>query len=230
MKHVPTLLLAGFASLGLMSTGYAADLIIEEPSMAPVVESSGDWSGPYIGVNVGYGVGTVSGEYDDSWDWFDDPYDISGWIAGVQAGANVQMDSFVLGVEGDVAWSGITGNSDVTGDWVYTDVDWVATLRGRAGIAMDSILIYATAGVAAAGISQWVDDDYSGDTDTVSDTRFGWVAGVGAEAMVADNMSIKGEVLFHGLQAEDVDFDNGTTYYDNGISFTTFKVGLNLHF
>ena len=88
----------------------------------------------------------------------------------------------------------------------------------------------AQRGLAAGGVSQYVDDDYSGVTDTISDTRFGWVAGVGAEAMLADNMSVKGEVLFHDLGAEDVTFENGTTYYDNDVSFTTFKVGLNFHF
>lgn len=232
MKLATSLLAATALSFGLASASYAADLIVDEP-MAPVgVVDVGDWNGAYIGVSAGYAWGTVSGEYDDSWDYFDDSYDLGGWLLGVQAGANFQMDSFVLGVEGDISWADISGDSgDLSGDIVYTSVDWVGTLRARFGVAFDSMLLYATAGIAAGGVSQYVYDDYNDyDTDTVSDTRFGWVAGVGAEAMVSDNMSVKGEVLFHDLGSEDVDFDNGTTYYDNDVSFTTFKVGLNFHF
>lgn len=231
MKRITTALLATVAAAGLMSSAYAADLIIEEPAEVGVVDVGGNWDGAYIGASIGGAWGTQAGEYDDSWDYFDESFELSGWLAGIQAGANVQMDSFVLGIEGDISWSDISGDSsDLSDDYLYTNVDWVGTLRGRAGVAFDSVLLYATAGVAFANVSQWVDDDFSGDTDTVTGARFGWVVGVGAEAMVADNVSVKGEVLFHDLAATDTDFDNGTTYYDDSVSFTTFKVGVNFHF
>ncbi|WP_423066604.1 outer membrane protein [Devosia sp. CN2-171] len=231
MRLTTSLLAATALTFGLASASYAADLIIEEPEAPIGIVDVGDWNGAYIGASVGGAWGTQDGEYDDFWDYFDESYDLSGWLGGVQAGANFQMDSFVLGIEGDISWADISGDSsDISDDWVYTDVDWVGTLRARAGLAFDSILLYATAGVAFASVSQWVDDDWSGDTDTVTDTRFGWVAGVGAEALVTDNVSLKGEVLFHDLAATDTDFDNGVTYYDNSVSFTTFKVGVNFHF
>ena len=231
MKLAFSLLAASALSIGLASTSYAADLIIEEPEAPIGIVDVGDWNGAYIGASVGGAWGTQAGDYDDPWDDFDESFDLSGWLAGVQAGANFQMDSFVLGIEGDISWADIAGDSsDISDDILYTNVDWVGTLRARAGLAFDSILLYATAGVAFASVSQWVDDDFSGDTDTVTGTRFGWVAGVGAEAMVADNVSLKGEVLFHDLADTDTDFDNGTTYYDDSVSFTTFKVGVNFHF
>jgi outer membrane immunogenic protein len=70
-----------------------------------------NWTGFYVGVNGGYGfvggtstasisggllngaTGTGSGN-------------LSGALAGGQLGANYQINSFVIGVEGDFDWSG----------------------------------------------------------------------------------------------------------------------------
>lgn len=230
MKRITTALLATAAAAGLMSSAYAADLIIEEPVVDNFAVSD-VWSGAYVGAHVGWGWGNVdvteaNGDLDDI-----GSYSLTGWLAGVQAGANVQMDNIVFGVEGDIAWTDITGDSDdADEDVLGTDIKWLGTVRGRLGFAADTFLLYGTAGVAFAGVDSWMIDTWDPETFTISDTRFGWVVGVGAEAMVAENVSLKAEVLYHDFGAEDFSFDDGDETATQSLSVTTFKVGVNFHF
>lgn len=231
MKGLTISLLAGVAALGFASTTYAADLIIEEPAEAGVVDVAGHWDSPYIGIFGGYGWGNVDADYNDTVDPFEGSYAIEGWLVGAQLGFNHQMDSFVLGIEGDIAWSGITGDSGTLSlDTVITDIDWLGTIRGRAGFALDSVMIYATAGLTAAGMTHSIDDDVDPDPSPRSDTRFGWVAGVGAAVMVADNVSVQGDVLFHNFGEGTYDFGGSAGPLTETTTLTTVKLGVNVHF
>lgn len=212
------------AVVALLSTSaMAADLIIDEPA-AVIPTSAFDWSGFYVGAHAGYGWGDVTvTPLDDGLG----TSDASGWLLGVQAGANAQFDTFVLGVEGDIAWSNIS-NADAidTGPWEgAVDVDWLASLRGRAGVALDQVLLYATAGVAAAGVT-YTDTDLAPD-ETGSATHFGWTAGVGAELAVAENVSVKAEYLYYSIAPETYDLGDPD---DVSFDLHTVKVGVNFHF
>lgn len=224
-------LLAGVSALGFASATYAADLVVYNP----VVDNyaiSDTWSGAYVGAHVGWGWGNVD-VTDASGDLSGiDSYSLTGWLAGVQAGANVQMDSIVLGLEGDIAWANITGDSDdADEDILGTDINWLGTIRGRVGFAADSFLLYGTAGVAFAGVDSWMIDTWGVDeTFTDSSTRIGWVAGIGAEAMVADNVSLKAEWLYHDFGSADFSFDNGDETATQSLTVSTFKIGANFHF
>lgn len=231
MKHLAISLLAGTALLGFVSSSYAADLIIAEEPVVDNFAVSDVWSGAYVGAHVGWGWGNVD-VTDASGDLSDiDSYSLTGWLAGVQAGANVQMDSIVFGIEGDIAWTDITGDSgDADEDVLGTDINWLGTLRGRLGFAADTFLLYGTAGIAFAGVDSWMIDTWDPETFTISDTRFGWVVGIGAEAMVAENVSLKAEVLYHDFGTEDFSFDGGDETATQSLSVTTFKVGANFHF
>lgn len=232
MKHITTVLLATVAAAALMSSAYAADLIVDEPAPVGVVDV-GDWNGAYVGVHAGWGWGQVDvtdegGDIDPT-----DPYDISGGLLGVQAGANFQMDSFVLGIEGDIAWSNLTGDSPFVGDnMLTTDVNWIGTLRGRLGFAADAFMFYATAGVAFASVDTTLTENWMvpNPTFTSTSTRTGWVAGIGAEAMVSDNLSVKAEYLYHDFGSEDFSFDGGDETGATSLTVSTVKVGLNWHF
>ena len=90
MKRITIALLATVVGAGMMSSAYAADLIIEEPMMPGVVDVSGNWDGAYIGVFAGAGWGFAD-HNSGSPPGFPDGYDIdlSGWLLGVQAGAQL---------------------------------------------------------------------------------------------------------------------------------------------
>jgi len=229
MKTITAVLLASAATFGLAGAALAADPILPPPADIYIPEAGGvDWSGFYIGANVGYGWGTV--EY-DSFAVDDDEYDVDGWLFGVQAGANAQFDSIVVGIEGDIAWSGLSGTDVIDAgpiDYVERDINWIGTVRGRLGFAAENFLIYGTAGVAfadsTATLVDFDGDDYSED----SNVHTGWVAGVGAEVLVTDSMSLKAEYLYHSFGSEEYDYDisSGDTSFD----VQTVKVGLNFHF
>lgn len=239
-------LLVGVSLLAMASTAYAADLIIEEPA-APIVSTGYDWSGVYVGASVGGAIGTVdwTGDYYDASDVFlggeDGWFDVSGWTLGVQAGANVQFDSFVLGVEGDISWADISGEGDpidpLSADPSVpsTSLDWIGSIRGRAGIAIDQVLLYGTAGFAFAGGTLDITNlDGAGDDRSADVTATGWTAGIGAEVAVTENVSIKGEYLYTSLTADEVTFGDvlpaDYIAVNSETNIHSFKVGLNYSF
>jgi outer membrane immunogenic protein len=95
-------------------------------------------------------------------------------------------------------------------------LDYLGTIRGRLGfLATPSFLLYGTAGGAYGGVRasrsilQSNNDcvafpatcitSNTASLTTLSDTRFGWTAGVGGEWMFAPNWSAKAEYLYYDL-------------------------------
>lgn len=237
---------AAAATIALSAPAFAADLIIEEPSyIAPV--SVYDWSGFYLGAHAGWAFG--SGDQDitvDSLGFLDPEFaaiDISGGFVGATAGFNHQMDSIVFGVEGDVAWAGISGytntNNDPDDDGFETTVDWLATLRGRVGYAVDSFLLYGTGGLAVAGIGV-ENGDVDGDvfdpitgTASTSLTGVGFVAGAGVEVAVTENISVKAEYNYYDFGTIDFAAPDSLGGTEEGTVTTNFhavKFGINYAF
>lgn len=124
---------------------------------------------------------------------------------GAFAGFSVQMDNLVLGAEADVnvkfgaAGSLLQGFSSYQGDWMTTS-PWDASLRARAGILVTPQLqLYVTGGVTAASFTlsnancpncaEWGSGNLHGGT------RFGWVAGLGAEFALDESTHIRGQYL-----------------------------------
>ena len=201
------------ATLLVGSVAHAADLIVDEAAPVYDAVATGDWTGPYLGASIGYGRGTVE------WNGITtDSYDISGWLAGIQGGYNVQMDNLVVGVEGAIDWSGITG--DYNG--VTRDIDWQGSLTGKLGFAVDSLLFYGKAGVAFASSTATL----FGNTD--SQTHTGWTAGLGVAAKVNDSMSIFAEYNYADYAEQEYDY--GFTTPETAFTTSAVKVGLNWHF
>lgn len=242
------LILAGVSLIAASSAANAADLMMPADTSPAYSPPAHDWTGFYAGINGGYAAGTVdwSGTYYDAGGAAlgpstDGTMDLSGWLAGGTIGANMQMGSFVLGVEGDVDWTNITGEGDAIDPLdpnpsvPSTKLDWLATLRARAGIAVDNLVLYGTAGGAWSGGSMTITNlDGAGDDETADITASGWTAGVGAEYALSDNMSVKAEYLYTRLSMDPVDFTNvppadhltakGTA------DINTIKLGLNFKF
>jgi outer membrane immunogenic protein len=119
-------------------------------------------------------VGTGISDYKDS-------FDINGFTGGVHAGWNFQMDSIVLGVEGDIELSDVDGDNP---DWPFGDdseasVDAQGSLRLRLGFAADNILLYGTGGLAFGDLNAEFHDGPA--KDSFSDWETGWTAGGGIE-------------------------------------------------
>lgn len=223
MNRFTIALLAGVAGVSVMSSAFAADLIIDEPAPAvDVVSTSGNWDGVFIGAFAGYGWGTVT----DETGYFgtlvtDTEYDLTGWQLGVNAGANFTIsEAIVAGIVGDVAWSNISGEN--TTDGVTYDVNWVGSIRGRLGFDGGAFLPYVTAGVAFANATA---------TDTVipfddTQTHIGWTVGAGVEFAVADNVSL--DLLYRYTDYGSKDYDiNGTTV---PLSLTSHAVTAGVNF
>jgi outer membrane immunogenic protein len=197
------------------------------------------WEGPYLGLFGGFAnlSATEKGNDGGSWTFGSSPApqttnDAFGAIIGGTAGMNWQNGMFLLGVEGDIAWSNF-GFSKHIADQV---LDQTARLRGlatarlRAGIVDGNNLFFITGGVAAANLLNSGDDsDDIGDSlVTKTGWRFGPTVGVGAETKLTPNMSFKADILASFFDAG----QGGTSSYAFDFHNTTVvgRVGLNFGF
>src|ERR1700682_392917 len=196
MKRFVGCLLGGIVLAGA-SPALAADLPMAPVySPRPEVASQYSWNGCFIGVQGGYGTGPFK--------WWDpnplprgDEFFGSGTqkggIAGGQVGCNYQFPNhFVLGLEADILWSGI-GGSFTTGEPADTNLtyttktNWLSTAAVRGGYAWDRNLFYLKGGAGFGGMSHSAADPEAGGAVTLrgSETRAGYVLGVGAERALA---------------------------------------------
>jgi len=192
------LLIAGaFALLGA-GQALAADLPQPAPQVkAPVayVPPVFSWTGFYLGINGGYGFG--QSDWSDPNDGSTGSFNTSGFLIGGTLGANYQIGSFVIGLEGDGDWNdanGTTFNGSCAVVGCTTRSDWLATVRGRAGFAWDRVLFYGTGGAAFGDVQ-----GAAGALPFASGTQTGWTAGAGIEWAFAPNWTGKVEYLYVDL-------------------------------
>ncbi|MBF0680361.1 MAG: porin family protein [Devosia sp.] len=223
-------LIALAALAGLASNAVAADLYL--PMDQGGYTSAGfDWSGFYAGINAGYGSGTA--ESVGALNGLTDTINWSGGLLGVNAGVNAQFDNFVLGLEGDVAWSGInvsTACAGVVGVTCSGDINWLGTLRGRAGMAFDNVLLFATGGLAVGGVNANTSAVFAGATGSYSGTGIGYTIGAGMELALNDAISVKAEYSYNRLTGTAPAGSLGAQAYDVTAGAHVGKVGLNFHF
>ncbi|MEO5806022.1 outer membrane beta-barrel protein [Devosia sp.] len=221
-------------SLFSIGSANAADLIIGDPSAPVVLTAAGfDWTGFYAGINGGYTSGQAASVGVVTFVTTNVP--ITGGMLGVNAGYNAQFSNFVLGVEGDVAWSGASGSAVCTANAAYTcqgALNWLGTIKGRAGIVVDSLLFFGTAGLAVGGATASLNPVAPGLTSTYSGTMTGWTVGGGVEVAVTEAISVKAEYSYFsmgGLQAP-VGTLSGVQASDLSSINHVVKVGVNFHF
>ena len=160
---------------------------------APAYVPFFSWIGFYVGINAGYGLGksnwtdTVTGATTGD-------FDISGGLAGVTVGYNMQLGSAIFGLEGDFDWSNIKGSTTILcAAGCETRNEWLGTVRGRLGYALDRFLPYLTAGAAFGS--------FKGTTGAGSftETKVGWTVGGGLEYAFVNSWSVKLEYLYVDL-------------------------------
>src|SRR5690242_16157341 len=202
------------AALLGVSRASAADLPVR-PGPAPAyypVATVYDWGGAYVGINGGYAFGQS--------EWGSDPlnpsglnstgnFRVKGGLVGATMGVSGQWGAWVLSVEGDFDWQGLSGTSSsafctglftsptavtAAGLNCKTASNWLGTLRARVGYAWDRVLVYGTAGGAGAN----VETALSGQPYQ-NNAEFGWTAGGGVEVAIGENWTFKAEYLFVDL-------------------------------
>ena len=122
--------------------------LLRSTRRAAEVAQAYDWTGFYFGVNSGGGWGHSF--------WSAQPAGVglSGGQLGGTAGYNWQAGKVVLGVEGDVDWSGLQGTrtSAACPLGCTTSNSWPSKVRGRVGYAFDYFTPYVTGGLAVGNI------------------------------------------------------------------------------
>jgi outer membrane immunogenic protein len=226
-------LIASAAAFAALQPAFAQDLIAK-PALEPSAEES--WTGVHLGVSVGARLSDAK--------WTTDclaplalpgtcPNDIFGGSTrigndnqasldtvaprfGGYLGADVQIASFVFGIEGDASWAddersriGIPGTWSVDfGPGLNTariESAWDASVRGRAGILINPrLLIYSTGGLAL--LQQEVSASCEGsfpegwcatpNFDSESAIAVGWTLGGGFERMLARSWFLRGEYRY----------------------------------
>jgi outer membrane immunogenic protein len=215
------LLLAGASLLAMGAvSASAADLPARMPTKAPayVAPMTYNWTGFYLGLNGGGGFGRS--EFNGTLP--SGSFDTSGGLFGGTIGYNWQTGPFVLGLEGDIDWSGIKG-SGTCGVATACDVrnDYLATIRGRLGYAIDRWMPYVTGGAAIGNVKSSIAG--FGDSDK---TRAGWTVGAGIEASIAGPWTAKVEYLYVDLG------DADTAVAGTSANFTSniVRAGINYKF
>jgi outer membrane immunogenic protein len=209
------------ATAALLALGLSAQAADMPTKYRPVPVSIYNWSGFYAGFNLGYHTGQDDGSVNaNPANWL--PAAVAaidaqapgktkpkGFMGGLQAGYNWQINRFVFGLEADANF--LTGSNTRTvalndpsiavGDFYTTSTkaSFLATVRPRVGYAFDNWLIYGTGGLAV-GTLKTTDTLGTGggaaiSTVNTSTTRTGWTAGAGVEYGFGRNWTAKVEYL-----------------------------------
>ena len=117
------------------------------PPIIDIPSAPFSWSGFYAGVYAGYGAGraTNTGVATGSVS----PVDVEGALLGGTVGVNTQFDNFVVGAEGDLAWSGVKGSATCAGAPAYEchgALDWA----GLPNVDLSFLGLLSYIGVIAA--------------------------------------------------------------------------------
>ena len=241
---MPRLIFLATVAVMAASPAFAADLPVKAPIVAAVPFS---WTGCYIGGHIGVGVSEdkTTGTLGHSRD-----FSSTAFVGGGQIGCDYQFaPRWVVGVEGQAAWTGLKNThagvvrNPVTGVTVPAQFtlrnDFLASATARLGYSIaDSWLVYAKGG--AAWTNEKIDIAFVNLQGIAVDpsatmTRTGWTVGPGVEWAFAPHWSSILEYNYY-------DFGNGGTVLTDDAHNTTVNinslkerihavtVGVNYHF
>lgn len=219
------LLIASLAAAGvsvIIGSAFAADISASAPAYAkgPAVVPM-NWTGCFVGGNVG-----------GAWSHTSEKSAVSGLdigsdsassiIGGGQVGCDYQVNAWIFGLQGLSDWTDLKGNHvlDVFASargapfTLFDSNKWLTTATARIGYTVQPpLLVYAKGGVA------WTRDELSnygvtsfGATflsESATDNRTGWTAGVGVEYMFAPSWSVFAEYDYAGFGTRTVNFVAG---------------------
>jgi outer membrane immunogenic protein len=217
------LLYAGVGLIALAGAAAAADL---PPAHGPYYKAPAflpayNWTGLYIGVNGGGAFGS------SAWDTTGSFHPTGGLVGGT-IGYNYQIGPAVLGAEGDIDWSRISGSTTTGCPAGCTTSDaWLSTIRGRLGYAADRFMPFITGGAAFGNINATTPGLPGG-----SATNAGWTVGAGLEFAIAGRWTAKAEYLYVDLGKFNCGVGCSAGAAVDNVSFTTnlIRGGFNYRF
>jgi outer membrane immunogenic protein len=243
---------ASLGILGLMSQAMAADLPYAKAP--PATASVYDWTGVYVGAfgGGGYGnhnVNNVNGSAVPFADYTAN-YSSTGGVAGGEIGYNWQSGSLVVGVAGNLAWTGIKGNDANqfnAGNFpgvTAIDADnlrWTGALLVSAGYAVDRWLLYFEGGYAFGSIqhTNTASPRVSGFplVDTFNVTASGLTGGGGIAYAVTNNIIAKFDYRytnFNGFSRGNLNTQpvtpNGQNFYTTETTYSVVTLGVDFKF
>ena len=161
-----------------------------------------------------------------------------GLVGGAQAGFDYQFSSVVVGAQASLSDSYITGQTTETAvggaqpATVDVGTDMVCQRDRALGYAANTLLFYVKGGGAWMHIEHVEDNLAAGGITTgsqsISDTRSGFVAGVGLEYAMTENLSALFEYDFYDFGTKTEHFT--TTPIAIRSDLHTLTVGLNYRF
>ena len=201
---------------------------------------TGNWTGPYVGLYAGRTWG------DEDWRYIAigtkvQP-EFGGYLAGGQAGYNVQTGRVVVGIEADYGFSNAHGGKSCPSAFFFTceaDVDHLGALTGRLGYTWGRALFYGKAGWAFGEVEASTHlnpGSTLGVLPTTASTNQwsnGWTVGGGMEFALTDRWSAKAEYMHYDLGKDRFLVDNSVNsggVVDATTTGDTVRVGVNLHF
>lgn len=220
-----------------------------------------NWSGFYVGANVGgawtqldssHSEGFSDGDYAAGFT-INHTNEAIGAVGGGQIGYNFQTGGFVIGVEGDFGYLGVSqtrniisafetypGGSSSLALGTRIEGGFLADITGRIGYASGPALFYVKGGwayfdgtVGTSGINALAIMARTTDIRDVSASGLsGWTLGGGIEYLLNQSWSIKGE--YQHFDFGSVDFhpviSDPTIVIGNTLTADVVKVGVNYHF
>ena len=164
---------------------------------ASAAEPVAPWTGFYVGVEGGWASARAA-QTNTKTNLSDGYYGQNGGIVGGTFGYNWQMSNWVVGVETDLAWSGIKGEETICGlahnQVCPTELRSFGTARGRVGyVVIPNTMIFAAGGLAYGEIKAYKEGVA---VTGGQDWRTGWTLGGGFETMFAPHWSVKVEYLY----------------------------------
>jgi outer membrane immunogenic protein len=189
-------------NLGLISLFAGPVIAADLPVKAAPPPALYNWTGCYGGGHFGSlfeqsGWGALGG------------HDATALLLGGQAGCDYQISTWVFGIQGDAAWSNLSGTHPDQVNVGLTDqtkIDLLSSVTARFGYAWDRMLFYAKGGGA------WTHENYQiqfADTATfasASGTRSGWTVGGGFEYAITNNFSMFFEYDFYDFGTQTISF------------------------
>ena len=181
------------------------------------------WTGAYVGFHGGAkwaDIDTSSGSSISD----------TNATGGGHAGFNFGLGGVVLGIEGDANLDGSSfGFTTAGGGTGSFDTDWSGTIRGRIGMPVGPALLYATAGYAW-NETTLTSKTATGGTFNSSYTFSGVVYGVGAEAYVLPNLSLRLEALRYDYSADSLSLSGASSLVQEiDPSDTVVRAGVTFH-
>jgi len=193
-------------------------LLIDAGTQAIAQPVEFDWTGFYIGLHGGYGFGRDKNAFGTVIDNGDPdvpaeagPYNhaTKGALAGGQLGYNLDFDDWVVGLEGEFAWSGMGGKRTTAEDELpggdpgtftrfRSKNRWDGDIAARLGFVLGHSLIFAKGGWSWGDFRYAETHDDFPTTNSCKDcirsftnTRGGYLLGGGVEFAFADNLTAK---------------------------------------